>query len=71
MVLGADGFGYSDTRPAARRQFLIDSHSMVVKTLQALAARGEVDADAPRQAAERYRLHDVNAGESGTAGGDS
>ena len=70
-TLGADGFGYSDTRPAARRQFLIDSHSMVVKTLQALAARGEVDADAPRQAAERYRLHDVNAGESGTAGGDS
>ncbi|MEE6282355.1 pyruvate dehydrogenase (acetyl-transferring), homodimeric type [Georgenia sunbinii] len=70
-TLGADGFGYSDTRPAARRQFLIDSHSMVVKALQALAARGEVDADAPRQAAERYRLSDVNAGESGTAGGDS
>ena len=70
-VLGADGFGYSDTRPAARRQFLIDSHSMVVKALQALAAQGSVDPDAPRQAVERYRLWDVNAGESGTAGGDS
>lgn len=70
-VLGADGFGYSDTRPAARRQFLIDSHSMVVKALQALAAQGAIDADIPRQAAERYRLSDVNAGESGTAGGDA
>jgi pyruvate dehydrogenase E1 component len=70
-TLGADGFGFSDTRPAARRHFLIDSHSMVVRTLQALAARGEVDADAPRQAIERYRLLDVNAGESGTAGGDA
>ncbi|MEE6295252.1 pyruvate dehydrogenase (acetyl-transferring), homodimeric type [Georgenia wangjunii] len=71
LTLGADGFGFSDTRAAARRHFLIDSHSMVVRTLQALAARGEVDADAPRQAAERYRLLDVHAGESGTAGGDS
>jgi len=70
-VLGADGFGYSDTRPAARRQFLIDSHSMVVKALQALAAQGAVDADAPRQAVEKYRLWDVNAGVSGTAGGDA
>src|SRR5699024_9782095 len=70
-TLGADGFGISDTRPAARRHFLIDAHSMVVRTLQALAARGEVDADAPRQAAERYQLHDVNAGTSGAAGGDS
>ncbi|HLS50098.1 MAG TPA: pyruvate dehydrogenase (acetyl-transferring), homodimeric type, partial [Actinomycetaceae bacterium] len=70
-TLGADGFGFSDTRPAARRHFLIDSHSMVVRTLQALAARGEVEADAPREAAERYRLSDPTAGTSGSAGGDS
>lgn len=65
-TLGADGFGFSDTRAAARRFFKIDSASIVVRTLQLLAARGEVDASAPAQAAERYRLHDVNAGTSGS-----
>ncbi|GAA2882917.1 pyruvate dehydrogenase (acetyl-transferring), homodimeric type [Microbacterium esteraromaticum] len=70
-TLGADGFGFSDTRAAARRFFKIDSHSVVVRALQLLAARGEVDAAAPAQAAERYRLHDVNAGTSGNAGGDA
>ena len=43
--LGADGFGFSDTRPAARRFFHIDGPSIVVRTLQMLAKRGEVDAD--------------------------
>jgi len=70
-TLGADGFGFSDTRAAARRFFKIDSHSVVVRALQLLAARGEVDAAAPAQAAERYRLLDVNAGTSGNAGGDA
>ena len=41
-TLGADGFGFSDTRAAARRFFKNDIHSVVVKTLQLLAARGEV-----------------------------
>ncbi|HEV7169245.1 MAG TPA: pyruvate dehydrogenase (acetyl-transferring), homodimeric type [Micrococcaceae bacterium] len=70
-VLGADGFGFSDTRQAARRFFKIDSHSVVVRALQLLAKRGEVSADAPARAMEQYRLHDVNAGTTGTAGGDS
>ncbi len=70
-TLGADGFGFSDTRPAVRRHFLIDTESIVTKALQALAARGEVDASAPKQAIEKYRLLDVNAGETGTAGGDA
>ncbi|WP_336644566.1 pyruvate dehydrogenase (acetyl-transferring), homodimeric type [Microbacterium sp. USHLN186] len=70
-TLGADGFGFSDTRAAARRFFKIDSHSVVVRALQLLAARGEVDTSAPAQAAERYRLLDVNAGTSGNAGGDA
>ncbi|QGH69522.1 pyruvate dehydrogenase (acetyl-transferring), homodimeric type [Pseudactinotalea sp. HY158] len=70
-VLGADGFGFSDTRPAVRRHFLIDTHSLVTKTLQALAARGEIDAGIPAQAVEKYRLLDVNAGTTGSAGGDS
>lgn len=69
--LGADGFGFSDTRPAARRFFHIDGPSVAVRALQMLAARGEVDANAPREAAARYRLLDVTAGTSGTAGGDA
>ncbi|MFT4296918.1 MAG: pyruvate dehydrogenase (acetyl-transferring), homodimeric type [Micropruina sp.] len=69
--LGADGFGFSDTRAAARRYFHIDGPSMVVRTLQALAAKGQVDASAPGQAAEKYRLLDVTAGASGSAGGDA
>jgi pyruvate dehydrogenase E1 component len=65
-TLGADGFGFSDTRAAARRFFKIDGPSVVVRALQLLAKRGEVDAALPAQAAEKYRLLDVNAGTSGS-----
>jgi pyruvate dehydrogenase E1 component len=71
LTLGADGFGFSDTRAAARRFFKIDGPSIVVRVLQSLARRGDVAADAPAQAIERYRLHDVTAGTSGSAGGES
>ncbi|MCW1250575.1 pyruvate dehydrogenase (acetyl-transferring), homodimeric type [Acaricomes phytoseiuli] len=70
-TLGADGFGFSDTRAAARRYFKIDAHSIVVRALEMLARRGEVDWQAPGQAIEKYRLADVNAGTTGNAGGDS
>ena len=70
-ALGADGFGFADTRPAARRFFHIDGPSMAVKALQMLADRGKIDPQVPVEAAERYRLMDVNAGTSGNAGGDS
>ncbi|WP_108717624.1 pyruvate dehydrogenase (acetyl-transferring), homodimeric type [Miniimonas sp. S16] len=70
-VLGADGFGLSDTRPAVRRHFLIDSHSLVAKALQTLARRGEIDRSVPAQAVERYQLLDVTAGRTGSAGGDA
>ncbi|EYR64919.1 pyruvate dehydrogenase [Actinotalea ferrariae CF5-4] len=70
-TLGADGFGFSDTRAAARRFFKIDGPSVVVKVLQQLARRGEVDRSLPGQAIERYQLHDVRAGTSGAAGGDA
>ena len=69
--LGADGFGFSDTRAAARRFFKNDTHSIVVKTLQLLAARGDVEEGAPSYAMDRYKLLDVNAGTTGGAGGDS
>ena len=70
-TLGADGFGLSDTRPAARRFFHIDGPSVAVRALQMLAERGEIDASVAREAAERYRLLDVTAGTSGNAGGES
>ncbi|WP_347344631.1 pyruvate dehydrogenase (acetyl-transferring), homodimeric type [Microbacterium sp.] len=70
-TLGADGFGFSDTRAAARRFFKIDGPSVVVRTLQALADEGKVDRALSAQAIEKYRLHDVTAGSSGNAGGDS
>ncbi len=69
--LGADGFGFSDTRPAARRAFHIDGPSITVRALQMLAARGEVDPSAPKVAAEKYQLLDVTAGKSGNSGGDA
>ena len=70
-TLGADGFGFSDTRAAARRHFLIDGPSIVVRTLQQLARRQEIDPAVVGQAIEKYQLFDVNAGTSGQAGGDA
>ncbi|MFB4352002.1 pyruvate dehydrogenase (acetyl-transferring), homodimeric type [Microbacterium sp. LS_15] len=70
-TLGADDFGFSDTRAAARRYFKIDGPSVVVRTLQSLAEEGTVDRSLAAQAIEKYRLHDVNAGTSGNAGGES
>ncbi|MFJ4160533.1 pyruvate dehydrogenase (acetyl-transferring), homodimeric type [Microbacterium testaceum] len=70
-TLGADGFGFSDTRAAARRFFKIDGPSLAVRALQALAAEGKVDGAVVGQAIEKYRLHDVNAGTSGNAGGEA
>ena len=69
--LGADGFGFSDTRPAARRFFHIDGPSMVAKALQMLADQGKVPADSLAKAIEKYKLHDVTAGASGNEGGES
>ncbi len=42
---------------------------MVVRALEMLARRGEVDWRAPGEAIEKYKLHDVTAGTSGAAGG--
>jgi pyruvate dehydrogenase E1 component len=56
--LGTDGFGFADTRPAARRFFHVDAESIVVAALEALADRGEVKPEAAREAFERYRIDD-------------
>ncbi|NIH79221.1 pyruvate dehydrogenase (acetyl-transferring), homodimeric type [Amycolatopsis viridis] len=61
VTLGTDGFGFSDTRPAARRYFLVDAESITVATLAALAKRGEVAQDKVVEAARKYRIDDVTA----------
>ncbi|OBJ73402.1 pyruvate dehydrogenase (acetyl-transferring), homodimeric type [Mycobacterium sp. 1274756.6] len=61
VTLGADGFGFSDTRPAARRFFNIDAESQVVAVLEALARDGEIDPSVPAEAARKYRIDDVLA----------
>ena len=70
-TLGADGFGFSDTRAAARRYFKIDGPSIAVRVLEQLVAEQKIDPSVPQLAIDKYRLHDVSAGTSGTAGGDS
>ena len=60
-VLGADGFGLADTRPAARRYFNIDAESVVVQTLQALADAGEVPREKVAQAFHAYAIDDPTA----------
>jgi pyruvate dehydrogenase E1 component len=71
-VLGADGFGFADTRPAARRFFRIDAQSVVVRALRALADAGEIDPSLVTKAAQQYRIDDPTA-VSGVAqeGGDA
>jgi len=59
--LGTDGFGISDTRPAARRHFAVDAESITVAVLAALARRGEMDDAQVREAAARYRIDDPRA----------
>ena len=60
-VLGADGFGFADTRPAARRYFHIDAQSVVVQTLQALADAGQIERHKVEEAFARYRIDDPTA----------
>jgi pyruvate dehydrogenase E1 component len=54
--LGTDGYGRSDTRQALRRFFAVDAESIVLATLTELARRGEVKAEEPARAIEKYGL---------------
>jgi pyruvate dehydrogenase E1 component len=69
--LGADGFGFADTRGAARRYFHIDAQSIVLAVLTELAREGKVERSALKQAVDRYQLLDVAAADPGAAGGDA
>ncbi|WP_282205640.1 pyruvate dehydrogenase (acetyl-transferring), homodimeric type [Kitasatospora fiedleri] len=69
--LGADGFGFADTRGAARRFFHIDAQSIVLGTLTELAKQGRIDRSLLKAAIDRYQLLDVAAADPGAAGGDA
>lgn len=67
LTLGTDGFGFSDTRPAARRYFNTDAESVVVATLEALARDGDIDPSVAVAAAREYRIDDVLAAPAQTS----
>ena len=55
-VLGADGFGRSDNRPALRDFFEIDRRWVTVKALKALAEQGAIPAERVSQAIKIYGI---------------
>ncbi|MCD9197402.1 pyruvate dehydrogenase (acetyl-transferring), homodimeric type [Aeromicrobium wangtongii] len=59
--LGTDGFGFADTRAAARRTFQVDAESIVVSVLQTLAQAGSVAAETAHEAFTRFRIDDPTA----------
>ena len=55
-MLGTDGFGRADTRPALRRHFRIDAENIVVATLAELAAQGDLKPEVVADAIARYGI---------------
>ena len=54
--LGTDGMGRSDTREALRRFFEVDTGHVVVATLAALAAQGDIKPEVVQDAIARYDI---------------
>jgi pyruvate dehydrogenase E1 component len=54
--LGTDGYGFSDTRAAARRFFHVDAASITLAVLTRLARVGEIKPEVLQRAIERYQL---------------
>lgn len=57
IVLGADGFGRSDTRESLRRYFEVDKEHVVVAALAGLAKVGKISADVPKQAMDKFGIN--------------
>jgi pyruvate dehydrogenase E1 component len=53
-VLGTDGFGKSDTRPALRRFFEIDAVSVTLAALSSLVRDGSLDAEVYAAAEKKF-----------------
>ena len=59
--LGTDGFGFADTRAAARRVFQVDAESIVVAVLQTLAQQSKIDPAVVSEAFTTLRIDDPTA----------
>jgi len=56
VVLGTDGYGFSDVRPALRRHFEVDAAHVVVAVLDGLAQTGDVKGEVVAEAIRRYGI---------------
>jgi pyruvate dehydrogenase E1 component len=56
VVLGTDGYGFSDVRPALRRHFEVDAAHVVVGVLDGLAQIGDVKAETVSDAIARFEI---------------
>ena len=69
-ILGADPEtrnGFNDVQV----HFKVDAESITLRTLELLARRGEIAADLPKQAFDKYSLGDVRAADPGQGMGDA
>jgi pyruvate dehydrogenase E1 component len=66
VVLGTDGYGFSDVRPALRRHFEVDAAHVVVGVLDGLAQIGDVKAETVADAIARFEI-DADAPDPRTA----
>jgi pyruvate dehydrogenase E1 component len=57
VVLGTDGYGFSDTRVALRRHFEVDAPNVVVGVLHGLAQTDAVKDEAVHEAIARYDIN--------------
>jgi pyruvate dehydrogenase E1 component len=56
MVLGTDGYGFSDTREALRAHFEVDAGNIVVTVLEGLAEQGEIEPKIVTKALEKFNI---------------
>jgi pyruvate dehydrogenase E1 component len=56
VVLGTDGYGYSDIRPSLRRHFEVDAAHISVSVLDGLAQTGDVKGEEVADAISRYEI---------------
>jgi pyruvate dehydrogenase E1 component len=57
VVLGTDGYGFSDIRPALRRHFEVDDAHITVAVLDGLAQTGDVKSDTVAEAIARFEIN--------------
>jgi pyruvate dehydrogenase E1 component len=56
VVLGTDGYGFSDIRPSLRRHFEVDAAHIAVSVLDGLAQTGDVKGEEVAEAITRYGI---------------